>query len=185
VDIAQPDDAARPITFLNTADAANQKIIELESEIITLRERIHSLEEGAGIAAEQWVAGLVGGTLTTGSAFHDITSPTGRRFEVKFSRLNIPMKNSNSRRWSWGHPLGYAGAKRFDRLILVAEADPRFRDLYREPLAPYVLFDIPFDSVVSVMRKDHLIQITTNPRRNFGETAKQTAVFSWRLDVTD
>jgi hypothetical protein len=170
--------------LVNTTVDTAQKMAELEAEITTLRARVRSLEEGSGIAAEQWVAELIGGTLTTGSAFHDITTPNGTRFEVKFSRLNIPMKTSNSRRWSWGHPLGYAGAKRFERLILVAEVDPRFRDLYREPLAPYVLFDIPFDAVLSVMRKDHLIQITTSPRRTFGEAAKTANTLFQQFHLT-
>lgn len=168
---------------MKDAVEAAQKIAEFEAEIITLRARVRSLEESAGIAAEQWVAELIGGALTTGSAFHDIITPNSTRFEVKFSRLNIPMKTSNSRRWSWGHPLGYAGAKQFDRLILAAEIDARFRDQYLDPLALYVLFDIPFDAVPEVMRND-LIQITTNPRRNFGAAAKTANALFQQFHVT-
>ena len=167
-----------------TSDDAAARIATLEAENAALRARLRALEEAAGIAAEQFVAELVGGVLTTGSAFHDITAPDGTRFEVKFSRLSIPMKTSNSRRWSWGHPLGSNGAKQFDRLILVAEPDPRFRHLYREPESPYVLFDIPFESVLQVMRKDHLIQITTSPSRTFGETAKTANTLFQQFHVT-
>jgi hypothetical protein len=148
------------------------RIAELEAENTALRQRLRSLEPLAGVTAEAYVAELVGGTLTPGLAPHDITGSGGTKFEVKFSRLNIPMKNSSCRRWSWGHPLGFGGAKTFDHLILVAEPDPRFGTVYHDPRSPYVFFAIPFESISTVMRKEPLIQITTNPNRGHGRTAK-------------
>lgn len=160
-----------------------EKIDALEAEVKALRVRIRELEEHAGSSAERWVAALVGGTRTTGLASFDITSGDGVRFEVKFSRLNIPSKSSNSRRWSWGHPLGTSGGKTFDRLILVGEVDDRFKQLYADPSSPYVLFDIPFSGVVEVMRKDPLIQITTNPKRNISPERAASLLFG-RYEVS-
>lgn len=76
------------------------------------------------------------------------------------------------RRWSWGQPLGISGAKRFDRLILVGEIDPRFKSSYLDPKSPYVIFDVPFASVARIMRKTPLIQLTTNPNAVSSESGK-------------
>ncbi len=156
----------------NSEVALRSRIAALEDENRALRERLSTLEPQAGVSAEVFIAALIGGTLTSGLAPHDITGVDGTKFEVKYSRLNIPMKTASSRRWSWGHPLGAGGAKTFDFLILVAEIDPRFKSSYREPTSPYVLFDVPFDAVRSITRQLPLIQITTNPQRAHGETAR-------------
>lgn len=151
----------------------DSRIAELKRENAALHERIASLARrvpSAPESAEYRISRLIGGTLTSGSAAHDIVCARGKKFEVKFSRLNAA--NLTTRRWSWGHPLGSGGAKSFFRLILVGETDPRFARSYRCPKSPYVLFDIPFRSVRTIMRRDALIQITTNPDRISAESAR-------------
>ena len=162
----------------------HERIAELRVENARLRERIYELESAKGIIAERYINELIGGVLTTGHAAHDITTPEGKRIEVKFARLNIPMDTSASRRWSWGHPLGSAGAKQFDSLVLVGEVDPRFRELYREPSSPYVIFDVPFESVPTLMGKSTVIQVTTNPRRKFGKAARIANTLFQQFHIT-
>ena len=132
------------------------------------------LEPLAPAAAEVVIARLLGGELTANLAAHDIVCVGEKKFEVKVSQLNSVSKTSKSRRWQWGHALGNGGAKHYHQLILVGKRDPRYSDLYLEPKSksPYVLFDIPFRSVKSVMRKDDLIQITTNPNAVTADAAK-------------
>jgi hypothetical protein len=154
---------------METEHILKQRIAELEAENAALRQRLRVMEPLEGITAEVFVAELVGGAVTRGLAPHDIIGRDGTTFEVKFARLNIPGKG-RSRRWPWRNALGSGGAKRYDRLILVGETDPRFRDRYLEPDSPYVIFDVPFEAVSSLM-KDRQIAITTSPSRTFGEAS--------------
>lgn len=143
------------------------RTLELENE--RLRERIDFLEGvpslRAGILGESLIAQLVNGKITAHAAPHDVIVTNGTKLEVKYSRLNIPMQTSTSRRWSWAHPLGLRGGKDFDRLLLIGEADPRYRQSYKESGSPYVIFDVPYEAAVNMNRKDQMIQITTDPNR--------------------
>lgn len=154
--------------------ALRRRIVELESMIATLQERIDILEGvpslRAGMRGESLVAELVNGRMTIHTAPHDIVVTNGIKLEVKFSRLNIPNRASDSRRWSWNHPLGIKQSKDFDRLLLIGEVDPRYRDDYKDPDSPYVIFDIPRDLVVRMNQGDNHLSITTNPSRG-GDTA--------------
>ena len=115
---------------------------------------------------ELLVAELLQGRITTHTAPHDVVVGKGLKLEVKYARLNTPnLRFPNSQRWSWAHPLGQKGGKDFDRLLLIAEADPRYREDYRDPNSPYVLFDVPYDDVVSLNSEHDLIQMTTDPNR--------------------
>ena len=139
-------------------------IAELRREISAYRQRlatVASLEPFAPASVEYQIARLIGGTLSDGLAAHDMVCARGKKFEVKFSRINAG--TIYSKRWSWGHPLGAGGAKRFHRLILVGEVDTRYVSRYLDPKSPYVIFDVPFAAVRRLMRKDPIIQINTNP----------------------
>jgi len=152
-------------------DASLQlRIRELEAENLRLRERIDFLEGvpslRAGMHGELLIAELLQGRITTHTAPHDVVLSEGLTIEVKFARLNTPnLRFPNSQRWSWAHPLGQKGGKIYHRLLLIAEADPRYRDLYRDPMCPYVLFDVPFSEVKYLNSPQDLIQMTTDPNR--------------------
>lgn len=118
----------------------------------------------AGFSGEQIISKLVNGIPTAYAAPHDITTIRGgKRLEVKYSTLNIAVKGSKTKRWSWGKVLGMSGRKTYDRLILVGEADP---DVDYEWFSdgPYIFFDIPYKRVEGLMRAGGLIQISTNPK---------------------
>ena len=163
----------------DSQELLQERILELEAENVVLRERIDFLEGvpflRAGMHGETLISQLVNGKMTIHSAPHDIVVPDGRKLEVKFSRLNIPMKIFSSKRWSWNHPLGMTRAKDFDRLLLIGEADPRFCSLYRDPSSPYVIFDVPYSRVAAINQKYNHISITTSPTR--AGTGKRTLLF--------
>ena len=149
---------------MQTIRELKKTIAELRRENTAFRQRLATvarLEPFAPASAEYQIARLIGGTLTDGLAAHDMVCARGKKFEVKFSRINAG--TIYSKRWSWGHPLGAGGAKVFHRLILVGEIDARYASRYFDPKSPYVIFDVPFAAVKRLMRKDPIIQINTNP----------------------
>jgi hypothetical protein len=145
-----------------------RRIRELENENSRLREKIDFLEGiptlRKGLHGESIISLYVGGRLTAHTARHDVEfEHSGLKLEVKNARLNLPNKKSDCQRWAWRYPLGLDGRKVFDRLILMGEADPRYRNCYRDPSCPYVLFDLPYDQVPRVMTEGEMINATTNP----------------------
>lgn len=70
-------------------------------------------------------------------------------------------------RWTWANVLGADGAKVFDNLILVGVSDPRFQHLYRDPLSPYVFFDVPRSEVPGCINcgKSGIQISNTNPQK--------------------
>jgi len=152
-----------------------QRIAVLELENSRLKERVDFLEGiptlRAGIKGERLIAQMLDGRLTVHTAPSDVILTSGIRIEVKYSRLTTPnRKFTNSKRWNWAHPLGTYGGKAYDRLLLIGEADPRFRAYYKDPASPYVFLDLAFAVVQEINRKDHMIQITTDPKRKGGGT---------------
>ena len=157
-----------------------REVIELKREGIALRrenralrERLASAKPFTGAAVEFYIAKLIGGQLTKGLTQYDVKGADGTKFEIKFSRLNIPHSRAVSHRWSWSRPLGSSGAKQFHRLILVGQVDPQYRHAYCEPRSSYVIFDVPFRSVKRLMRKDPIIQISTNPSAKQSDPGKE------------
>lgn len=150
------------------------RISQLEDENWALKQRLKVLEPQEAPVAEFYIAELSGGSLTSGLVAHDVVGSDGSLFEVKYSRLNTPVKGAKSKRWSWGHPLGNSGLKAFDYLILVGEIDPRYAHQYEGSCPFYVLFCVPYDQVTAVMRDNEpLIQITTNPLSIRSASAKR------------
>lgn len=153
-----------------------QRIAELEVENSALIARIDVLEGipslRSGIRGESLVATLVHGRMTIHTAPHDVVVANGIKLEVKFSRLNTPNQISKSQRWSWNHPMGQKLGKDFDRLLLIGEADPRYKLSYKDPDSPYVIFDVPRDRVAAMNQNDNHISITTNPNRSGRGTSR-------------
>jgi hypothetical protein len=148
----------------------------LRKENIFLREQIEFLtgvpDIVAGLKGETIIADAIGGDVTLHTDSHDVESPTGIKIEVKYSRLNKPSKKSNSLRWSWNYPMGLKLKKVYDRLILLGDADSRYREFYASPESPYVMFDLPIEDVQDLMQAGNHISITTNPSNRTSGTRR-------------
>jgi hypothetical protein len=147
------------------------RIRELEAENRQLRTDNGQLRQKLGASSwridgrrgEQFIADLVGGELTTGSAPYDFISPTGVTFEVKCPNLNEAVVGQITNRWSWPHILGANRCKAFDRLLLLGPTDTRYQANYADPESPFVIFDIAFEEVHPLLGSGDLIQISTAP----------------------
>lgn len=147
-----------------------QRIAELELENAKLKNELDFLKTHPtitqGIKGETLVAKLVGGSATSYSDSYDVTTSTGLRIEVKYRKLNQPMKSSHTRRWNWSKPLGWLDkGKDYHYLLLIGEKDLRHLDQYPDK-TPYVYFLIPIAHVPEVMVKGKsiggMIQTTTD-----------------------
>lgn len=139
------------------------QVAHLKSELAFLRMHAVFLQ---GMKGETLVAKLTGGELTSFAEKHDIVIGDSVTVEVKFSKLNTPAANSNTRRWNWSKPLGWKDkGKNFDFLILVGEKDMRFPKQYLDD-SPYIFFLIPRSRVIEIVTQGNTIganvQITTN-----------------------
>jgi hypothetical protein len=147
-----------------------QRIAELESENARLKKEVDFLKLhptiAQGIKGETLVAQLTDGTITSYAESYDVRTRDGLRLEVKFSKLNQPMKVAPTLRWNWSKPLGWLDkGKDYHYLLLIGEKDPRYLDQYPDG-SPYVYFLVPIQSVSVVMNKGRTIggaiAITTN-----------------------
>jgi hypothetical protein len=147
------------------------RVRELESDNRQLRRENETLRRKLGASSwridgkrgEEFVAQLVGGTLTTGSAPYDLVSSNGVTFEIKCPNLNEAVSGQITNRWSWPHILGSNRGKRFHRLLLLGPTDPRYRAYYADPESPFVLFDVPFPEIHALLGSGDMIQISTAP----------------------
>ncbi|MBT1062350.1 hypothetical protein KJY73_02140 [Bowmanella sp. Y26] len=150
-----------------------ETIHRLEAENSLLRKKLAFFEShpniASGIRGESLVSGLISGTVTEFNAPHDIETKSGLLIEVKISKLNFANRKqtSTTKRWSWKNIFGSGGQKKYDRLILIGEADERHLASYLEPDSSYVIFDIGYDDVMkytsSTEHRQRLIQLSTNP----------------------
>lgn len=150
--------------------ALKARIHELESENARLRNELEFLKihpsMAQGIKGETLIAQLIGGALSFYAESYDVSISGGLRIEVKYSKLNQPMKVASTRRWNWSKPLGWLDkGKDYHYLLLIGEKDTRYLDDYPDK-TPYVYFLIPLEEVSNVMDKGKaiggMVQITTN-----------------------
>lgn len=144
-----------------------RKVATLERMVAVLENRPQSIH---GLYGEAVVASLLKGDLSAYNASHDVQFENKKlRLEVKFSTLNMPSKVTNkTQRWAWSKPFGDTGKKVYDRLILIAEKDPRYIDVYNDPSCLYIFFDVPFDEIMPLTIQTNAgryrsINLTTNP----------------------
>jgi len=138
------------------------KIKQLEDELTFLKTHPAIMQ---GIKGETLVASLTGGEITTYASEHDIEINGKVTIEVKYSKLNTPVKNSKTRRWNWSKILGWKDkGKNFDFILLIGEKDPRFTEQYLDT-SPYVYFLIPKEKVQTILSQGTIgsqAQINTN-----------------------
>ncbi|QYK02249.1 hypothetical protein [Shewanella psychrotolerans] len=157
----------------NHIEELEKTIAKLSEENLSLKKKIAFFENHpnvvAGIRGESFVSRLVSGAITEFNAPHDIETNCGLRIEVKYSKLNLANRKQTgtTKRWSWKNVFGSGGGKKYDRLILIGEADQRHLHSYLQPDSPYVIFDIGFEDVMQLTskteHKQRLIQLSTNP----------------------
>jgi hypothetical protein len=158
------------MTYLN-------ELKELRGELDQSRKQIDILEKEnrflkmhpvfvQGLKGETLVVKRTGGELTSFAAQHDITMLDNTTVEVKFSKLNSPVRGGATRRWNWSKPLGYKDkGKSYDYLLLIGDKDWRFPSQYLDD-SPFVYFLIHRNDVPSILTRGAVMgsnsQLTTN-----------------------
>lgn len=175
------DLATRASTRKSTDVRTDLESLLAENE--KLRERVRELEAqidllsqyptlSAGIRGEKLAARITGGVTTSHTAPFDIDA-SGELIEVKYAKLTQPVAGRPTMRWLWNKIYGEKGGKSYTSLLLIGEADQRFRHRYLDPDAPYVLFLIPFSEALALCTKGNPLMITlsSNPDASRGASA--------------
>lgn len=158
------------LSELASLRAVNQRLRE-ENQRLNKELRWHRSHPtlARGIRGETLVASWVAGLRTSGNAAFDVDAG-GCRLEVKLSALGVAVRARASSpelrtlRWTWGKVFGESGRKKYDRLVLIGDADNRHMAQYRDPGSLFVVFEVPFEDVRSVaISSGKIIQLTTNP----------------------
>src|SRR5258708_30420598 len=149
------------------------EIARLRVENVAIRNEVRFLRThpkiARGLRGEELIGRLVAGLHSIrGTPYDVVTKRAGIRLEIKCSSL-LTIRGKDTRRWVWTKMHGERGSKRFDRLILVGDVDPRFSHLYRDPGCPYIFFDVPFRDVSRLTfgvrpGRASIIHMTTNPK---------------------
>lgn len=173
------------IKYGNSTDAT---FVELRAENDKLRRRVNELEAqlnflgqhktlAAGIRGERLVSRAIGGKLTLHTASIDIVTTDGRSIEVKYAKKSYSdAAYPNYKRWQWQKVFGETGGKDFDYLVLIGEADERYRSLYMDQSSPFVMFCLEPSDVRAVMtagtRGAHGILLSCNPANSRGRSTQ-------------
>jgi hypothetical protein len=153
-------------------DVLEKRVADLEAENRRLKSEIDFLRTHSllttGMRGETLIAKIVGGRTTSYATSHDVEARDGSLIEVKRSKLCIWDKRSGSMKWQWAKLFGESGKKKFDYIILVGDADPRYKVHYKDKNSPYVLFCVPFREIEGLSaqgQRDEYrhIQMGTNP----------------------
>jgi hypothetical protein len=126
-----------------------------------------------GMAGEQLIARLSGGITTAHTSRHDIEMLAGQKIEVKTSKISVPMvkKPNSGKRWQWHKIYGQDGQKIYDWLVLVGQADPRYKEFYLDRHSEYVMFLIPYDQLKNYITSGNMIVLSSNPITASGRSA--------------
>lgn len=147
----------------------------LQKENDSLRERISALElklsffekhstYAEGVRGEKYLARSLMAALTSHKSSFDLLTQGGEKIEVKSSRLGS-VKSYTTKRWIWNNIFGTNGMKDFDFIILMGEADQRYKNIY-ETDSPYVFFLLSREDAFRFSGgagKGKYIQLTSNP----------------------
>jgi hypothetical protein len=144
---------------------------DLELENTRLRAEVEFLKSNPtvakGLKGESLIANLIHARISKRGAGHDLESHKGSvLFEVKYSSLLKGPRNV--KRWVWSKLYGERGNKKYNRLLLVGDVDPRFAHKYADPESPYIFFDLAYQDVIRFTRgirpgRQSRMELTTNP----------------------
>lgn len=150
------------IASLELENARLEALLGKQAEQLTFLSNHKTL--ASGMTGELLVASLVTGELTAYAAGHDVTSASGQKIEVK--RAGRTMQSGRSH-WQWNRILGQSAKKEFDWVLLIGEVEDAYKPKYRDPLAPFVIFLIPFSDVLEISSPGvagaRRVKLTTNP----------------------
>jgi hypothetical protein len=143
-------------------------------EVLNLKKRVRALEKENEILkkncsrwrlAEEAVAKITGGELTTYSCPFDILLKNGVRLEVKHSPLNR-QKRTPTVRWIWSSPLGLKNkGKAYEFLILVGDKNPDHEYYPKDSSCAYpdfVFFIVPYSEVSACKGRGAMIALNTD-----------------------
>jgi len=164
-----------------------EKLLELESLLAIEKEENERLRKEVeflrthpsilqGLKGETIVCALTGGAATKFAEKYDVLLSNEVTLEVKFSKLNTPVKGAPTKRWNWSKPLGiFDKGKKYDFLVLLGEKDLRFPSQYLDE-SPYVCFLIPRTEIEVMMTEGKtiggMLQINTNLQTARAEKSK-------------
>ncbi|MHC2021485.1 hypothetical protein [Methylobacterium sp. CM6247] len=149
------------------------KIDNLNRHLTALRTRLKSVTGNEG---EDLLAGLLIGDLTVGNKSFDFIGNDGLKYEIKTSKLGVPMIGANTKRWTWSKIFGMSRKKEFDWIVLVGEKDERFADHYTDKESDVVCFIISYETAIELIDKNNTIQLTSNP--NTASKSKSSVLFT-------
>ncbi|WP_374585019.1 hypothetical protein [Pseudoduganella sp.] len=159
--------------MIEWSSSPESRIQALEEENRRLRREVEFLRGhptiARGLRGESLVATLASARFSRSGSGHDLELRGAELLiEVKYSSLLRVVDDRALRRWAWTKLFGELGNKRYDRLLLVGDADPRFAGHYADPTSPYVFFDLPYDAVVAMAGgikrgRAGVIHLTSNP----------------------
>lgn len=159
------------------------EILRLRHQNAGLRAEVQFLRANPmiakGVRGEDLIATILSATRAKVGAGHDLELSNKKLLiEVKYSSLLNAIDARPLKRWCWSKLFGELGNKKYDRLLLIGDIDPRFASSYADPMSPYVIFDAPYAEAVDISggtqsgRRSRL-HLTTNP----------STVKSWRSQV--
>lgn len=142
-----------------------ERVSQLEREVEFLR--LHPTI-AQGMKGERFVCQLTKGVASKMNASFDVETQSGVKLEVKFSKLNTPVKSApDTKRWSWSKPMGWLDkGKDYDFLLLVAEKDYRFHDQYLDD-SPYAIFLLSAAHVPNIVSSGKSVGSNVNLTTNF------------------
>lgn len=150
------------------------EIIKLkEFEIKRLKERIDFLTDhptiAKGIKGETIIARLTDLSKSKSNSSFDLFSEN-LKFEVKYSRLSTESTTKTTKRWTWSKIFGTSGKKEFDILLLVGDSDQRFSKYYKDPLSPFIFFELTNLEATKYAKSGgsvkSMIKLSSNPLRS-------------------
>ena len=150
--------------------ALTQELAASKNENQRLREGIEFLKVhptiAGGVKGEELVSKLIDRDRTTNNAGCDFDGDI--RIEVKYSRLI--RGNFGALRWQWMKVFGSGGKKKYHRLILIGDTDPKHAAKYLNPSCPFVFFDVPYEEVSNLTSDGgpgkRMIHLSTNPSKH-------------------
>lgn len=176
-----------PVELLDRLRRLEAENIRLQSEVEFLR---GNPTIAKGLKGESLIAKLITAQPSRKGAGHDLESTRGTiLFEVKYSSLLDTISGRPIKRRVWTKLFGELGKKRYDRLLLVGDIDPRFASSYADPASPYVLFDLPYEAAVDISGgvkagRSSCIHLSTNPLTV--RSARALAMFhDFQVSVSD
>ncbi len=133
------------------------RIAELEQENESLQQKSDWIKQHStwvtALEGESLILQAIGAEATKRSASYDGEIENLRlKVEIKKSRYNPNQRNKSNPtdRWAWNKIIGQGGGKNYKIIFLVGMANGKFKEKYKDPSSPYVIFEIPYGDLREV-----------------------------------